>query len=68
MPVILTTWEMEIGRTIVQGQPDKKFTRSSSQPTAVKMVYTHYPSCMESANRRISVQVGLVINVETIPN
>jgi hypothetical protein len=31
-PRILTTWEAEIGKMLVQGQPKQKVTETSSQP------------------------------------
>jgi hypothetical protein len=36
MPVILVTWEVEIGRTAIRGQPGKQFADPISKITRAK--------------------------------
>jgi hypothetical protein len=41
-PIILASWEAEIGRIMVQGQPEQKVCQTSSQPVATHICH---PSC-----------------------
>jgi hypothetical protein len=59
-PVILTTWEAEIGRTAIQGQPQKKVSETPIS-TNKKLGICHL-SYEGSINSRIMVQDGPGIN------
>jgi hypothetical protein len=65
MPIILTTWEVEIRRTEVRGQPKtKKFTRFPVNQQKLGMVmHACHSSYAGSVNRRIKVQAGPGINL-----
>jgi hypothetical protein len=53
VPVILTTWEVEI---LIQGQPMGKVIETSSQPIMLGMVVqVHHPSYTRGINRRIVI-------------
>jgi hypothetical protein len=67
--VILATWEMEIGRTSILGQPGKKSRRPPSQPIkACIVVYTCPPCYTGIVRRRIMMQVSLGINARPYLN
>jgi hypothetical protein len=50
--VIPATWEAEIGRIQVQGQPERKDSETPSQPVK-KAGHGGYPSYSGSVNRKI---------------
>jgi hypothetical protein len=59
-PVILVTWETEIGRIVVQGQPRKIFTRPYLKQCWQTLLI---PAVQGARNERITVQAGLVEKV-----
>jgi hypothetical protein len=67
MPIILATWEADMGRILVPGQAwQKKSVRPHLDHQKLGMVIlTCHPSCIGSINRRIAVQAGLGVNMQT---
>jgi hypothetical protein len=60
--VILATWEAEIGRITVWGQPGQRVQETPSQPMAGhSMACICHSSCAGSINRRFQVYASLGI-------
>jgi hypothetical protein len=59
MPVILTTWEVETGRSQFKDSPREKFTRTHVKQWLGMVVSTCHPSYVGKHNTRIMVQAGL---------
>jgi hypothetical protein len=49
MPVIPVTWEVEIGRILVQGQPGEKVSETTSQPISGSLQHVLVISAMKEA-------------------
>jgi hypothetical protein len=58
-PVIPATQEFEIRRTVTQGQPRQKVSKSLSQPVSWAWRRISGPSFVGDINRRVKVQAGL---------
>jgi repressor of nif and glnA expression len=57
MPIILVTWEVEIGKIMVLVQPGQKVFEIPSQPKMLGVVVSAcHPAITKSINRRIKVQ------------
>jgi hypothetical protein len=66
-PVILATWEAEIRRVIVRGQPGLKVLKiPSSNKSWVRWRVPVTPVTWGSTNRMITVQAGLGIKQDPI--
>jgi hypothetical protein len=58
-PVIPTTWEVEIGRIPVQGQPGQRVSKTPSQPIKAVHGGAHLPSLLHRViNRKTVVQAS----------
>jgi hypothetical protein len=57
--VTLVTWEAEIRKTAVQGQPSQNVSKTPSQPIAECVVYMPVIPAMERINRKIVVQASV---------
>jgi hypothetical protein len=67
VPVILTTWEVEIGKTTVPGQTSKKFTRPHfNQQSWVLWHVPVIPATWGSTKRRTVVQASQAIKRDPI--
>jgi hypothetical protein len=67
-PIILTTWEVEVGRIAVPGQCSKKVCDIPSQPLkAERNGACCHPGYPGTVNRRITFQVCLGINARLCP-
>jgi hypothetical protein len=63
IPVILLTWEAEMGRITVRGQPEQKVHAISSKSIkAGRGAHACHPSYIGRVNRRIKVQAHPSIN------
>jgi hypothetical protein len=58
MAVILATWEIEIRRIVVQGQPGKSSQRPHLKGKKLGVVDTCHPSYSGNLNRKIMVPTG----------
>jgi hypothetical protein len=66
VPVILSTWEVEILRIMVQGQPRQKVLKNPSQPMPGCSDASIIPATQQSTKRRMVVQASLGIKQDLI--
>jgi hypothetical protein len=67
MSVILATWEAEIRRIVIQGQPRQKVSETPSlQKMLNVVVHTCHPIYAGSINQRIKAHTGPGIKVRPL--
>jgi hypothetical protein len=67
IPIILATWEAEIGRMAVGGQPGQIVPKTRSQPgLSVVVCICHPQLCKEGSTNRITVQASMGIKQRPI--